>query len=219
MGSEALELTIAQIQQKKIREENLKRRAIQTAERMETKEVIDKYGAFMNCFQVNYQTFMEGAEAKGQYQHKVHLVLVDPPYSPEFTSQGHRTGLAKIFSYLCAPGATAVVFLSYRQVGAWHTIFSRLTTGWQVEGLFALHRDPKYAFRSNMIGHKRMSEYVMIAHKKDKLADAANVRNGSKVPATKELEEILGDAPSGSWLYDFMVKNHTVPAKWYAYVF
>ena len=54
-----------------------------------------------------------------------------------------------------------------------------------------------------MNGHKQMTEFIMIVHRKDPSGQPQAVQ-GKFNPNTKQVEEVLGASKAGSWHYDFM---------------
>ncbi len=48
-----------------------------------------------------------------------------------------------------------------------------------------------------------MTEYVLIAHRKDPASSNRGTKTGMKVPKTTNLDGILGAPQSGAWMFDF----------------
>jgi len=218
LGEEAMAVAMATQKYELAEKQSKMLRLEQTTERTKVKEFVDKYSSKLSCYNRNWQGFMEGIELTGTGTNSVKLVLVDPPYENSFVQQANRAGLGKLFDTMTTSGATAVVFMSYKQVGSWIQVFTKYATDWKIEGLFTCHRDPKFAYRSQNVGHKRMTDICLIAHKKDRLSGTKHGQEGRKLPDIKELETLFGDSPAGNWNYDFMIRNATVPQKWYYFL-
>ena len=167
----------------------------------------------MTFYQMPWQSFMDAVERTGTGVGSVQLVLCDPPYEVSFVNSANRTGLARMFDKVVCSGGTAVIFMSWQQISGWKSVFTHdaKSSEWVVEGIMALHRHTKFAFRSALNGHKSMSEYVMIAHRKDRFSNDKFKKAGRKIPVISELEDIMGDALHGSWYYDFLIDQCPPP--------
>ena len=95
-------------------------------------------------------------------------------------------------------------------------MFKQYTNGqdWVLETVMVVHRHAKFAFRLPIGAHKHMREYAVIAHKKNPQSKDKGARTGRKLPRLEELESLLGDAPHGSWFFDFMTQQLPPSKSW-----
>jgi hypothetical protein len=145
-------------------------------------------------------------------------VLVDPPYEINFVKQSARAGLAKLFHLTVKPGGTAVIFMHWTQIEGWKQVFlnqAKTTGNWHIENVIPIHKDEEFAFRSPIVGHKKMTERVMIIHRKDATAMNKLARTGQKNPCIEELEQLFGEAHAGLWKFDFVTGAMPPDRKWY----
>ena len=191
---------------------------IQKEQRAETRMVGDflqGFGAFVSTYNLSYQAWLSQMESSGTLC-QVKMILVDPPYDSNFVSKGHRNDLAHLFEFSLMPGGTAVIFCSSTQISGWKGVFKKTKKpgDWVVERLFSIHRDPTKAFRSPLAGHKNMTEYALIIHRRDPHSEEKSLQNGKVSPDIERVEAVLGPAASGSWLHDFIINASPPSGKW-----
>ena len=216
VGEALLKKVVADTELKKIEEQNSAALLKQSAERTSDAKYMERYTAYVSTYQMSWQSFLEGVERTGSGLSSVNLILVDPPYEVNFVNTANRGGLGRLLDKMVCSGGTAVIFMAWQQINGWKTVFAHDTKSveWVIEGIMPLHRHSKFAYRSALNGHKSMTEYVMIAHRKDRFSQDKFLKAGRKIPAIQECEEVLGDARSGSWNYDFMVDQCPPPRGW-----
>lgn len=202
-------LAASQAENKRVQEER-------NSERTDCKNFLDKYSSFVSTYNMNWETYLAGVNTTGSGKDSVDLVLVDPPYEINFVKKSQRSALGSLLDTVTKRPSTAVVFMSWHQIEGWKHIFERHTegNGWVIEGVQAIHRHPLHAGRGSHQGHKSMTEFVMIAHRKDDMSDDRAAQNGRRLPFKRELEELFGDPPSGNYIFDFMTECLPPERKW-----
>ena len=183
---------------------------------------MEKYAAFVTQYNMSYQAFMSSADESADVKlGRVKLILADPPYDASWLDASNQQAVAKMFDELVLPGGHVVLFCSWKQIGQWQNVFRKHVQShkeWNFETVMASHRSPKFAYRSPMNGHKQMTEFVVIVHRKDP-SGTTLAQQGKAVPQTKQVEEVLGDSKAGSWSYDFMIDQLPPSKEWYVWTY
>lgn len=180
-------------------------------------EYFNQYTASMTTFQMSWQSWMDGINATCAASGTVKLILVDPPYEVGFLASKDKPLLGQLFDTMVKPGGTAVIFLSWKQIALWQEIFHAhcKSKDWVIERPFAIHRHEKYAYRSALNGHKNMTDLALVVHRKDKYSADKTLKGGKVTPEVAQVEEVLGQSPTGSWLYDFLTDQLPPDRNWY----
>jgi 16S rRNA G966 N2-methylase RsmD len=214
VGAKVVESIIARNQAKEREKEQKELLLKESTERTVLMDYMDQFKATMSFWNMTYDSYLSAINQTGVGVGTVKLILVDPPYDMNFVTKSKAAGIGKLIDKVAAPGCTAVIFMNWRQASAYkHMFINAPSSSWVIEDVQAIHRHGSYAYRSGN-GHKKMTEFVMIAHKRNALAVDANMQNGIKNPRLQELESIFGSAPSGSWRHDYLDKCAPVPSGW-----
>ena len=189
---------------------------LQHSERALVETYIRKYSAYITSYNMSWQSWLATLEAATNPE-MVNLILLDPPYDVSFISSNQQKHLATLFDKTVLPGGTALIWCRWKCINRWANVFQQHTLGtdWVVENVLAVTRHPKHSFRSPVNGHKQMTEFVLIAHRKDEKSSLKSLKQGKKVPMITELEGLFGDASAGSWTYDFMTNSIPPLKNWY----
>ena len=189
---------------------------LQHSERALVETYIRQYSAYITGYNMSWQSWLSTLESATTPE-MVNLVLVDPPYDVSFVNANQQKHLASLFDKTVIPGGTALIWCRWKSINRWANVFTQHTAGtsWVLENVLAVTRHPKHSFRSPVNGHKQMTEFVLIAHRKDEKSSLKSLKQGKKVPMTAELEGLFGDASAGSWSYDFMTNSIPPLKNWY----
>ena len=182
---------------------------------------VEKYAAFVTQYNMSYQAFMSSANESGDIKlGRVKLILADPPYDASWLDTSNQRSVASMFDQVVQPGGHIVLFCSWKQIGLWQVVFKKFVNNykeWNVETVMASHRSPKFAYRSPMNGHKQMTEFILIVHRKDPNGSTL-AKQGKVVPQINQVEAVLGDSKAGSWSYDFMTDQLPPSKEWYVVI-
>ena len=217
--SEAI-LTTVQAQQavKRAEEAHNALVARQSAERNALSTFFDKYQGIMTFYNQTYQSYLEGAQLNRNFTESIcELLLMDPPYDIRFVAKSNQRSLAQLIHLSVKNGGTAAIYCDWTQASAWKSIFKKqpeANGNWFVQGLIPVHKHQHFAYRTAQFGHKSMTEYVFLAHKKDSLATGQLLQQGKKGVNINELEAVLGTSPTGNWKHDFLIDQTPPPRDW-----
>ena len=214
------EMLLKQVQaQNEAREAQEKKEKLATekgAERTQISNALRVYSTFYTGFNLTYQSYLSELNTSNT-SGLAKLILVDPPYESNFVCPVNQGTLCKWFDKALRPGGTAVIFCGWNQIPGWQNVFHKMDKrdDWVVHKLFTVHRHKKFSFRSPVTGHKSMTEFAIIVHRKDPHSDDEDAKTGKKKPDVEQVEELLGPAPSGSWTHDFMLDVCPPAKQWY----
>lgn len=215
LSDKIIEKAAAEKEVKRLEAQKLRETSAQVTRRQTLKANMNKFQSYASMYNETYENILNGIKNTGT-RIAAQLILVDPPYETRFVERAARKQLADLCEKTLNPGGTIVVFCDWKQADGWRQVFMNNTPGnpFVVEKLMPIIRDANFSYRSNIYGHKKMTEFALIAHRKDAASSDKGEREGNKKPNLDELHEVMGDAQSGSWLYDYLIDQTPPPANW-----